>query len=876
MRTTLLLTLAVTAPAFAHPDDRPWRPEQVLHHDDPFVRLDDRDLPSPNRFRSGSGAPGPDYWQQQVDYDIQVRLDTTSHRLDGHESITYHNNSPDTLHWLWVQLDQNRFRPNARGRLAQRAPDLNSGMHYESLQYHLGAESFKGGVTLHAVTDAKGRPLEHTVDGTMMRIDLPTPLEPGRTFRFDIDWSSAVVPDHIAGRSGYEELDDDRILYQIAQWFPRLAAYTDYDGWQTRPFLGRGEFTLEFGDYEVDITVPKNYLVGATGELMNPKRVLTDTHRKRLDQASTSSRPVMVVTREESDALVASPTDEEQTWRFKADNVRDFAFSTSPAFAWDAMGVDIPGGDRAMAMSMWPEEADGLWDLYSTHAVAHAIESYSRTAMPYPWPVAWSVNGVVGGGMEYPMMTFNGPRPEEDGTWTKRAKYGLISVVIHEVGHFWFPMIVNSDERQWTWMDEGLNTFHQFLAERSWEEDYARSRGLPRAITDYMSDYGNTRPIMTASESILQFGPNAYAKPATALNILRETVVGRELFDHAMRAYTSRWAFKRPEPADFFRTIEDASGRDLDWFWRGWFYDTRPVDVGIESVETFRVNTARPTVEKAADRDDEDRAAPTPITAQRNEGLMRRTDRFPELIDFYSTFDEHDVTPADVRAHAKLLAELEPEQQALLETRRRFHVVHFTTNGGLVMPLPLRITYDDGSIEDIMLPADLWRADQHRASKMLVRDHDIAHIELDPNDELADVDRSDNRYPPEIPGRRFPVHWDDERTNPMRLAAEEEARNRTVEAMRDWASVVGPRIADAADDAAAQLAAATSRALPRDGWNTRIAIVFAEDGGMLVTRLMSHGPDTEPGTPDDLSATVNLDGSLTELSTAGERPAPPE
>ena len=877
MRTTILLSMAIAAPALAHPDDHPWRPEQTLEHDDPFVRLDDRDLPSPNRFRGASGAPGPDYWQQQVDYDIDVRLNTQSHRLEGHESITYHNNSPDTLHWLWVQLDQNRFRPDARGRLAQRAPDLSGGMHYESLQYHLGAESFEGGVTVERVADARGNPLTHTIDGTMMRIDLPAPLAPGKKFRFDIDWSSAIVPDHIAGRSGYETLDDDRILYQVAQWFPRLAAYTDYDGWQTRPFLGRGEFTLEFGNYEVAITVPRNYLVGATGELTNPKEVLSASQRSRLEEASHSERPIMIVTREESDALVASTTDEEQTWKFEADNVRDFAFSTSPAFAWDAMGVDIPGGDHAMAMSMWPAEADGLWDLYSTHAVAHALESYSRTAMPYPWPVAWSVNGVVGGGMEYPMMTFNGPRPEDDGTWTKRAKYGLISVVIHEVGHFWFPMIINSDERQWTWMDEGLNTYHQFLAERSWENDYARSRGLPRAIAEYMSDYGNTRPIMTASESILQFGPNAYAKPATALNILRETVVGRELFDHAMKAYARRWAFKRPEPADFFRTIEDASGRDLDWFWRGWFYDTRPVDIGIEGVETYRVNSEQPAVEKAADKAEEDREAPTSITEQRNAGVARRTDRFPELIDFYSTFEEHDVTPADERAHAKLLAELDPEQQALLKTTQQFHVVRFTTNGGLVMPLPLRITFDDGSIEDITLPADLWRADQHHASKMFIRDHGIAHIELDPNDELADVDRSDNRYPPTIAGQRFPLHWDEDRTNPMRMAAEEKARANTEEAMRAWASNVGPKVAAAAGDPKAQTAAALSRPLPRDGWDTQIALVLVEgDSGDLLIRLTSHGPDRAPGTPDDLSTSVHADGTLAPLHTAAERPVPPE
>lgn len=780
MRTTIILVLGVTGISFAHPDDHPWRPEQMLDRKDVFERLDDRDLPSPNRFRAASGEPGPDYWQQQVDYDIDVHLDADSNRLIGSEKITYRNNSPHQLHWLWVQLDQNRFRSDARGKLAERAPDLSGSMSFDALRRHLDRETFEGGVTIDRVQTAKGTDLPHVIDGTMMRIDLLEPLGPGRVFQFEIDWSSAIVPDPIAGRSGYETFEDGRTLYQIAQWFPRLAAFTDYDGWQTRPFLGRGEFTLEFGDYDVAITVPDNFIVAATGELQNPKTVLTKTQRARLDEAAQSDRPVQIVTREESDALVASSGDATKTWEFSAENVRDFAFSASPAFAWDAMGVAIPESDqRTMAMSMWPKEADGLWDTYSTHAVAHGIESYSRTAMPYPWPTAWSINGVVGGGMEYPMITFNGPRPEEDGTWTERAKYGLISVIIHEVGHFWYPMIVNSDERQWTWMDEGINTYHQFLAERSWEEDYARSRGLPRAITGYMRDFGNTRPIMTASESILQFGANAYAKPATALNILRETVVGRELFDHAMQAYTTRWAFKRPEPADFFRSIEDASGRDLDWFWRGWFYDTRPVDIGIEDVETYRVRSGRPAIDKEADREEEAEAEPTTVTALRNEGVGRRTDRYPELVDFYSTRDKHGVTPADERAYEKLLAEIDADDELLLDTQARFHIIHFTTNGGLVMPMPILVTYEDGSTEELTLPADIWRADQRTTSKLLIRPQAIDHVLLDPHDELADVDRSDNRFPREIGGGRFGLRSDWGGSNPMRDANNEAARWRT-------------------------------------------------------------------------------------------------
>jgi hypothetical protein len=872
MRTPILLTLALTAAIGAHPDDHPWRPERMLPREDPFARLDDAELPSPNRFRAASGAPGPDYWQQQVDYDIDVRLDTDAHRLEGREAITYHNNSPDTLHWLWVQLEQNRFRPDAQGHLAETSPNLENGMSFDGLRRHLGRAEFKGGMTINSITTNRGQSLPFVVDGTMMRIDLPKPLQPADVLRFTIDWTGAVVPDHIAGRSGYETFDDGRTLYQIAQWFPRLAAYTDYDGWQTRPFLGRGEFTLEFGHYDVDITVPDTFLVAATGELTNPRNVLTSTQRERLAEARDSNTPVMIVTRPESDDLVQTESHGEKTWKFEAENVRDFAFSTSPAFAWDAMGVSIPGrNDRVMAMSMWPKEGDGLWDQFSTHAVAHGLESYSKTAMPYPWPVAWSVNGVVGGGMEYPMMTFNGPRPEEDGTWTERAKYGLISVVIHEVGHFWFPMIVNSDERQWTWMDEGLNSYHQFLAERSWEEDYARSRALPRSITSYMRDVENTRPIMTASEDILQFGNNAYAKPATALNILRETVVGRELFDHAMHAYTRRWAFKRPEPADFFRTIEDASGRDLDWFWRGWFYDTRPVDIGIEDVKTWRVSSGRPTLTKAADKAEQERDEPTTVTELRNADTGRRTDRHTELIDFYSTFEAHDVTPADERAWEKLLEELDEEDRALLDTESLFHVIHFNTNGGLVMPLPIRLTYEDGTTEDITLPADLWRRDHRRAAKMLIRNKAIANVLLDPNDELADVDRSDNRYPPAIEGSRFGLNPKRNKSNPMRDARNEANRATTLKAMSTWGTAAATRVTESND----RIAALFAQPLPLDGWGNQITVTVLEPQNPdAIARLGSSGPDNHHGTLDDLSATLAPDGTLTPLLTAAERPDP--
>ena len=444
-------------------------------------------------------------------------------------------------------------------------------------------------------------------------------------------------------------------------------------------------------------------------------------------------------------------------------------------------------------------------------------------------------------------------------------------MIIHEVGHFWYPMIVNSDERQWTWMDEGVNTYHQFLAERSWEEDYARSRGLPRAITGYMRDHQNARPVMTASESILQFGPNAYAKPATALNILRETVVGRDLFDQAMKVYTNRWAFKRPEPADFFRSIEDASGRDLDWFWRGWFFDTRPV--GIDDVETYQVRSGRPDVAREADRAKEAEDEPETVTAQRNDGIQRRTDRFPELIDFYNTRDKHAVTPADERAYEKLLAELDEDDEGLLDTSDQFHIIRFNTNGGLVMPLPLRVTYADGSTEELIIPADLWRADQRTASKMLIRPQAIDHVMLDPHDELADVDRTDNRYPRTIAASRFALHQDSPSTNPMREAARESARTRTAESIAAWADSMCAKWRDAGSGPRAQVDAVMNPLLPDDGWGHSMRLVLGQRGEVdLDVWLVSDGPDGVPGTPDDLSARVSRDGTVDALRAASERP----
>jgi hypothetical protein len=704
-------------------------------------------LPSPNDQRAASGAPGHEYWQQEVDYVIDVKLDEEQRRLEGAERITYRNHSPDTLRYLWVQLDQNRFRPDSHSVLTSLDPDPTSAT-YGGVRRALERSRFPGGQRILAVVDASGEPLPHTINDTMMRVDLAEPLAPGGSVTLSIAWEHRVIEQKVlGGRSGYEHFEEDgNDLYEIAQWFPRLCAYTDVNGWQNKQFLGSGEFTLEFGDYEVHITVPADHVVASTGVLQNPGAVLTEAQRARLEEARTAERPMFVITPEEALANESSRSEQTRTWVFKAEDVRDFAWASSRKFIWDAQGTRI--GDRdVMAMSYYPKEGEPLWSRYSTHAILHTLEVYGRQTIPYPYPVAISVNGPVGG-MEYPMICFNGPRPEEDGTYSERTKYGLISVIIHEVGHNWFPMIINSDERQWTWMDEGLNTFVQFLAEQEWEEDYPSWRGEARRITGYMAA-DEIVPIMTNSESLLQFGNNAYAKPATALNVLRETVMGRELFDFAFREYSRRWAFRRPQPADLFRTLEDASAVDLDWFWRGWFYTTDHVDLAIEGVTRYRIDTRDPDIEKPrkkAERAEE----PESPTERRNRMIARRMDSFPELADFYNEYDELDVTVKDREQFQKLLDDLEGWERELLASDLRFYAVDLQNLGGIPMPVILELEYADGEREELRLPAEVWVRDSEAIRKVVISERDVVAFRLDPHLETADTDTSNNAFPPEI------------------------------------------------------------------------------------------------------------------------------
>jgi hypothetical protein len=745
-------------------------------------------LPSPTAQRTASGAPGPAYWQQRADYDLDVELDDVNRRIAGSGTITYHNQSPDPLTYIWLQLDPNyqshfadsRATPRASGPRGFDADKFS----YATLDRMLAQENFDGGLNIRSLTDDAGAPMPHTIVKTMMRIDLPAPLAPGKWVAFKIAWDFAINDaKRINERTGYEFFPKDgNCIYTIAQWYPRLAPYTDYTGWQHKQFLGTGEFTLDFGDFTVRLTVPDDHVVGATGILQNPDQVLTAAQRDRLKTAATAKAPVFIVTPDEARANESHKPAGKKTWLFHAEDVRDFAFASSRKFIWDAQGApghtfpptppraasapDTPHRPPVMAMSLYPKEGEPLWSKYSTQAVIHTLDVYSRYTFEFPYPVAWSVNGPIGG-MEYPMICFNGPRPEDDGTYPKNTKYALIGVVIHEVGHNYFPMVVNSDERQWTWMDEGLNSFVQMLAQEEWEKNYPQRRDA-REIADYMRRTDRV-PIMSNSESINELGWNSYAQPTVALNILRDVVLGRELFDHAFKTYAQRWMFKRPTPADFFRTMEDDSGVDLDWFWRGWFYGTDHVDVAIDQVKWLQLDSQDPAVEKPKAKKDKD-ALPVTTSRELNAALPKRVDRFPELKDFYDSYDETTVLPTEKQKYEKLLKELADAkiEPGLLKTARNFYLVEFSNVGGLLTPLVLKLDYADGSSEEMKLPAEIWRYNTEHCAKLIVTTKELKGVVFDPRQELTDTDVENNFWPRRLVKTRFQLFKDQAEPNPMR------------------------------------------------------------------------------------------------------------
>ena len=731
-----------------------------------FAQLD-LELPTPNEFHNAAGAPGQNYYQQKADYKMALTIDDETQKLYGVETITYTNNSPDRLDYLWLQLDQNIYAENSDSKVIE----IEKMENFKSIgDVRKKFFYYDGGFKIDYIKSTSGQAMRYAINKTMLRIDLDKPLLPNTSISFQIKWMYNIN-DRMAvgGRSGYEYFEKDKnYLYTIAQYFPRMCVYNDVTGWQNKQFLGTGEFTLPFGDYEVSITVPADHVVAATGECQNLDALLSTDEKKRLAQARKSDSPVIIVTQAEAELAEKTKSSKTKTWIFKATNVRDFAFASSRKFIWDAQNQNV-GGKNILCMSYYPKEGNPLWERYSTKLVAHTIKTYSKYTVDYPYPVAISVHSKWIG-MEYPMICFNGGRPESDGTYSEGEKYGMWGVIIHEVGHNFFPMIINSDERQWSWMDEGLNTFVQYLTEQEWERGYPSRRGPAYLIADYMrGDKKTISPIMTNSESILQFGNNAYGKPATALNILRETIMGHELFDFAFKTYCERWKLKHPTPADLFRTIEDASAVDLDWFWRGWFYGTDNVDISIDEVKYFQLNTQNPMLEKSFNKSKND-AKDVFIGDERNKTSITETinEKDTTIDDFYAKRNIYAVDALDKKDYETFLAKIDAKDLELLNSNKHFYEVSFSNIGGLVMPLIVEFTFSDDSKKVIRIPAEIWRKSEEKVSKVFILDKEVISFRLDPFLETADTDLDNNTWPKKVFPSRYQLFKQQEtQGNPM-------------------------------------------------------------------------------------------------------------
>ncbi|HTH54529.1 MAG TPA: M1 family metallopeptidase [Cyclobacteriaceae bacterium] len=695
-------------------------------------------LPTPNTYRTASGSPGPSYWQQRADYDIDVEINDENQLLTGKETITYFNNAPEGMKYVWLQLDQNNLSP---GNMTDKTQGSSVRDSVAAYFFPVASETYnyEGGFKIKSVKDATtGKDLPFLVNYTMMRIDLPTVLKTGEKFSFKVEWSY-VEKDRMkfSERGGYEYFPEDgNYLYTEAQWFPRMCVFDDYEGWQNKQFLGRGEFALAFGNYRVKITVPADHIVGASGVLQNAKTVLTAQQMERFEKAKkTFDKPVLIATQEEAVEREKLRSKEKKTWEFYAENVRDFAFATSRKFIWDAMAVNL-NGKTPLAESLYPKEGNPLWGKESTLAVKNALEVYSSRTIDYPYPVAYSVH-TANQGMEYPMMCFNGGRPAKDGSYSQRTQDAMVMVIVHEVGHNFFPMIVNSDERQWTWMDEGLNSF---LEKETLRERYPASSRIvsntPKGITNYMKgDKSIMRPIMGMSDNQgRSFGPNGYNKPAAALTVLRETVMGPELFDKSFKEYAQRWAFKHPKPADFFRTMEDASAVDLDWFWRGWFYTTDHVDVELSTVKWFKVKSEQKDLENKGVKTSQGdltasakgKADATDFTQGAQEITVLDTKD-----NFYGEF-RNKVSDADIRAKLQ---------------GKNLYELTLKNKGGLVTPVVIEWTYTDGSKEVEKIPAEIWRMNENEVKKVFMKEKEVSNVIIDPGNDTGDVNLADNAFP---------------------------------------------------------------------------------------------------------------------------------
>jgi len=723
---TLFLAL-ISAGVFAQEQNQ-WKGK--------FEQLDQM-LPTPNEYRTGSGAPGPKYWQQQADYDIKIELNDDNQSISGTETITYTNNSPDVLKYLWLQLDQNLFAKDSNTpKTAQSA--VKDSVTTKTIAGQLNLIDFDGGHKIKSVRDVAGKPLTYTINATMMRVDLPQPLKHGEKVSFNVDWSFNIVDRNmLGGRSGMEYFPEDKnYIYTVAQFFPRMCVYDDVVGWQNKQFLGRSEFTLPFGDYKVAITVPADHMVGATGMLQNPQDVLSKTELERFEQAKkTFDKPVVIRTEAEATALEKGHSKEKKTWQFAATNVRDFAFASSRKFIWDAMAVKLTT-TQPLAMSYYPKEGNPLWEEESTKAVKNTLEVYSKHTIDYPYPQATSVH-TASIGMEYPMICFNFGRPVKGATKeaADRKKWGMIGVVIHEVGHNFFPMIINNDERQSTWMDEGINSFVQLLTERERYPSKPPGRGDPKNLVAYMkSDNSTMRPLMTSGENVVRIGEEQYGKAATALNILRETVMGPETFDIAFKEYAQRWAFKHPKPSDFFRTLEDASAVDLDWFWRGWFYGTENVDMTLDNVKWYKLRNNQANLEqknKSVKKGD--------LGSGTGDG--KNNQNFNNGPEFFT------VLPTDDKLYDEFQNKVNDKAVITKLENKNFYEITLTNKGGLLMPVIIQWTYKDGSKETETLPAEIWRLNETKVIKVFAKDKEVVNVVIDPDGKTTDVNAADNAFP---------------------------------------------------------------------------------------------------------------------------------
>jgi hypothetical protein len=726
-------------------------------------------LPTPNEYRTASGAPGPKYWQQRVDYNIKCELDEPNLTLKGSETITYYNNSPDVLTYLWLQLDENEHSSiNNAGY--QNSSQMGRQMSTTQADAMMEANKDNGlGDVITKLTDVTGKNLKYTINKTMMRVELPAALKPGQKFVFNLSWNYKITNRlTVGGRAGYEFFPEDgNHFFTMAQWYPRLAVYSDFQGWQHHQFTGRGEFALTFGNYNVSMTVPADHTILSTGECQNYTQVLSPAQMTRWSQAQNSKEPVEIVTLDEAKKAEKQKSTAKKTWVYKADNVRDFAWTSSRKMIWDAMPAYVEG-KKIMCMSGYPKEAYGLYRKFSTKVVAHTIKSYSKFSIPYPYPVAQSIE--ASNGMEYPMICFNNGRTEKDGSYSEATKQGMLGVIIHEVGHNFFPMIVNSDERQWSWMDEGLNSFVEYLTEELYDNKYpSRGKGAAYTIADYMRlPKDQLEPIMTNSENIVNFGPNAYTKPATGLNILRETIMGRELFDYSFKEYARRWAFKHPQPADLFRTMEDASAEDLDWFWRGWFYGIDPCDIAIDTVKhgvydpnmaaqagfqggrggapmnassNGMMSLAKPMLNPFDDI--------SKIRNRNDKSIIFLTDADTTLRDFYWRY-ARGIEPYDTTKYKVTLPTATPEPMDDAAKAKYANVnlyeITFSNKGGLVMPIIVEFSFEDGTKQTERIPAQVWRLNENKVTKLFLTNKKAVGIKLDPMRETADINENNNTW----------------------------------------------------------------------------------------------------------------------------------